>query len=61
MDSVDGVFLTQNASNSLSSFDKSVQSTPESARSIHDGLYEAIDSYSKAHQNLIKVENERQG
>ncbi|XP_034679896.1 uncharacterized mitochondrial protein AtMg00810-like [Vitis riparia] len=58
VDSVDGAFLTQNASDSLSN--NSVQSTPEPAISIHDGLYEAIDSYSKAHQNLIRAENERQ-
>ena len=44
----------------LSGFNDIVQSTPESAKPIHDGLYKAIDIYLKAHQNLIKTENEKQ-
>ncbi|KAK6137119.1 hypothetical protein DH2020_029139 [Rehmannia glutinosa] len=41
---------------SVSSFVKLLQSVPESARPIHDGLYSAVDIYLKEHKSLTKSE-----
>ncbi|XP_042408932.1 BTB/POZ domain-containing protein NPY1-like isoform X1 [Zingiber officinale] len=44
---------------SISRFTKLAQSIPASARSVHDGLYTAIDIYLKEHPNLTKAEKKR--
>ncbi|XP_074568526.1 phototropic-responsive NPH3 family protein NPY1-like [Curcuma longa] len=44
---------------SISRFTKLAQSIPGSARSVHDGLYTAIDIYLKEHPNLTKAEKKR--
>nr|GMC46429.1 BTB/POZ domain-containing protein NPY1 [Ipomoea batatas] len=44
---------------SLGTFIELLQSIPESARPIHDGLYGAIDIYLKEHPNLTKAERKK--
>ncbi|KAJ7958489.1 BTB/POZ domain-containing protein [Quillaja saponaria] len=44
---------------SVSSFVDLSQSIPESARPIHDGLYQAIDIYLKEHPSLTKADRKR--
>ncbi|GAA0158141.1 hypothetical protein LIER_15243 [Lithospermum erythrorhizon] len=51
--------IAQDPNITLSSFISLAESTPELARPIHDGLYEAINIYLKEHSGLSKSEKKR--